>query len=312
MNGVNQAWVSYGYDWGNNQYQYRKSKFIQILNGIHANGGNSIRIWLHVEGQTSPKFDSQGYVTGLDNDGTLINELKEYLNIFVFITLWNGAAKGSTHYRLQGLLTDTRKLQSYINHALIPLVTALKYQPALGGYDIINEPEGEIIPDQNGNHCTDTHFLHNSGAGWAGKMYSAHDIQRFINWQAEAIRHNDGTTLVTVGSWNPKSNTDQHGGKNLYTDSCLRNAGGKHDNAASYYGLNKPLIIAEFNQVRGGGWTIDGMFLHAYNHGYAGAWSWHANADGSNTDSFTTQEKGMHALKGKTDTSRGGLVNFHI
>ena len=31
-----------------------------------------------------------------------------------------------------------------------------------------------------------------------------------------------------------------------------------------------PLVVAEFNQVRGGGWTIDGMYPYLYGHGYAG------------------------------------------
>lgn len=44
FNGVNQAWVSYGYDWGNNQYQYRRSKFQSVVNDVKNNGGNSIRM----------------------------------------------------------------------------------------------------------------------------------------------------------------------------------------------------------------------------------------------------------------------------
>lgn len=45
FNGVNQAWVSYGYDWGNNQYQYRRSKFQSVVNDVKNNGGNSIRMY---------------------------------------------------------------------------------------------------------------------------------------------------------------------------------------------------------------------------------------------------------------------------
>lgn len=50
---------------------------------------------------------------------------------------------------------------------------------------------------------------------------------RFINWQAAAIKSIDSGALVSVGVWNPKSNTDQFGMVNHYTDECLVKAGGK-------------------------------------------------------------------------------------
>ena len=45
-----------------------------------------------------------------------------------------------------GLLTDESKLQSYIMNALPMLVRALKSQRGLGMWEIINEPEGCVIP----------------------------------------------------------------------------------------------------------------------------------------------------------------------
>ena len=81
--------------------------------------------------------------------------------------------------RLQGLITDTGKLQSYIDHALIPWVKAVKDHPALGGWDIINEMEGFIKPGQhNSEPCFDTTFLTGSGAGWAGASYTAQQLLR--------------------------------------------------------------------------------------------------------------------------------------
>lgn len=84
----------------------------------------------------------------------------------------------------------------------------------------------------------------------------------------------------------------------------------QHDK--NQYGLKKPLIIAEFNQVRGGHNTIGELFTYAYYHGYAGAWSWHANADGSDTDSLATQEAGLRSLRGKNDQTNGGLIHLTI
>ena len=78
---------------------------------------------------------------------------------------------------LRGLITDTSKLQTYIDNALIPWVRAVKDHPALGGWDIINEIEGFVIPgEHNSEPCFDTTILLRSGAGWAGHLFSARDL----------------------------------------------------------------------------------------------------------------------------------------
>lgn len=42
LSGANTAWVSYSYDFGNSQYQYRRSQFIHRLNLVKNAGGNSM------------------------------------------------------------------------------------------------------------------------------------------------------------------------------------------------------------------------------------------------------------------------------
>jgi mannan endo-1,4-beta-mannosidase len=60
------------------------------LSSISNAGGNALRVWVHIDGQWSPKFNAQGFATGADTQ-FLINELGDFLdmaeknNIFVIL-----------------------------------------------------------------------------------------------------------------------------------------------------------------------------------------------------------------------------------
>ena len=47
---------------------------------VGAAGGNSVRVWVHVEGENSPQFDDDGFVIGTDASQTLISDLREFLD----------------------------------------------------------------------------------------------------------------------------------------------------------------------------------------------------------------------------------------
>ena len=49
------------------------------LKKVRDNGGHSIRIWLHVEGDKTPQFDNNGMVIGTDSTNTLISDMRTYL-----------------------------------------------------------------------------------------------------------------------------------------------------------------------------------------------------------------------------------------
>ncbi|XP_057369994.1 mannan endo-1,4-beta-mannosidase-like [Daphnia carinata] len=337
LSGVNFAWNSYGYDFGNGQYASNsKTTFEQWLKEVATYGGNSVRVWLHVEGDNTPSYDANGYITAPDRTGTLIPDMKLFLdtakanNILVIFVLWNGALLRNQN--TVNLFWDNSKLQTYIDKALTPMVKALAGHPALGAWEIMNEPEGLVYNNKpDANSCFSTVPIANSGAGWDGKWIPMKQIQAFINWQAAAIKVADPGALVTVGAWSQYSQTDAFSDtRNYFSDACLFAAGGKslgkldfyqiHTYAtfgasapfkilASNYGLTKPLVIGEFSSSCSGGMTIQQMYNYAYANGYQGAWSWHY-AGGYCSDSRATLDLGMQQLKGKNTTS--GLVNFPV
>lgn len=306
LNGANMAWQNYGSDFGAGSpgSAYFPSQLRDALVAIRQAGGNSIRIWLHCSGDVSPQWGGDGRVTGIPGD--LIPSMRAYLrvakeqNILVVFVLWNFMIT----QRHANFYTDDSIVQSYIDNALIPMVTALKDEPALAAWEISNEPEGTA-----------------SEYGWETNKVPIARIQRAINWQAHAIHTIDKNLLVTIGSWAADANTDAVWGfQNRYTNARLIAAGGRSlgyldfyqlhyyrwmgrhtsrsliDNPASFYKLDKPLVLGEFSQSGTDGMTIEQMYHHAYDTGYAGAWAWQVNGGGQDADQFSTILRGIASL----------------
>eukprot|EP01125_Pyxidicula_operculata_P007570 TRINITY_DN256_c0_g1_i1.p1 TRINITY_DN256_c0_g1~~TRINITY_DN256_c0_g1_i1.p1 ORF type:complete len:372 (+),score=73.96 TRINITY_DN256_c0_g1_i1:18-1133(+) len=311
LNGVNQAWVNYGNDFGNAQSTQDYCALRDTLKNISLSGGHAIRIWLFVEGFNIPLFDSNGFVIGTDSKGTLVEDMRRYLwtaqeyGITVFWCLWNGAVLRNNN--VIQLIKNQTLLQSFIENALVPVVKQLSNEIAVGGWEIINEPEGSVaIEDDESHPCFSTINLKGTGAGWTGDNLRMKDIQRFINLQAGAIHRADPKSLVTVGSWSEHASTDQFGYRNYYKDECLLLSGGDvngtldfyqiHSYASSGsfntyapfkvtaddYKLDKPLVIGEFNDQDSGGMSAPSMYQYVYNNNYNGAWGWTADPKDNN------------------------------
>lgn len=71
-------------------------------------------MWLFIEGQSIPVFDKNGNVTATDKSGTLLEDLRTYVqfaaskNVFINFALWNGALMRNKNY--ENLIHDTSKL----------------------------------------------------------------------------------------------------------------------------------------------------------------------------------------------------------
>jgi hypothetical protein len=291
LSGTNLAWQNFANDIGPNPSTPDTNHFDDVFSQIRASGGNSLRLWLHTTGQYTPAWNGST-VTGPGN-GT-ITDLQTILDIAwkhkveVILCLWsfdmlrtnNGA---TINNRARDILTNSTYRGTYITNALIPMVQALKGNPAIIAWEIFNEPEG--MSDE---------------FGWDFNQHVPMSaIQAFINQCAGAIHRTDPAAKVSNGSWSFYATTDVGSGNfNYYTDARLIAAGGDPDgyldfymvhyydwagtdrspfqHPCSYWGLDKPLVVAEFYPPPDCVDCGSDSYENLYQNGYAGAltWSW--------------------------------------
>lgn len=326
LNGVNQAWVYFGFDFGGGQGQRTLGQYNATIDAVAQAGGNSMRVWVHCDGASTPVFDSTGKVTATDSTGTLISDLASLLDaahargIVVSLQLFSGSQPGG---HVDGLVkdavTNAGLLQSYFDVVLTPVAKALSGHPALGSYEVLNEPESMIQAGQSSsNPCEDTSQLAGTGAGWLHCDVPMGTMLAFIARTAATIHAADASALVTVGSWSEHALAPRW----LYTDECLTQAAGGDKTAAldfaqvhtyawqgkygtdppapfltsaDHYSLGKPLVVGEFSQDDGAGMTSPQQYVYAKTHAYAGAWGWQANGQGQDADNLQTLITGVKA-----------------
>jgi len=164
LSGMNVAWVNYAGDIGPTPPDL--TAFNTIFRAIRQNGGNALRFWLHTNGSATPVFDANGYVSG---PGT--NTLKYLQQILAVaaqnhvglqLCLWSfgmlATDQGLTSAEITentNLLSDTAYTNAYIRNCLIPMVEAVKGNPAVLSWEVFNEPEGM----SNEFGWSDTHHI---------------------------------------------------------------------------------------------------------------------------------------------------------
>ncbi len=289
VSGTNVAWVDFASDLGPGAVRF--SEFDRMFRELRANGGNTVRFWMHTTGGRTPQW-SGNMVTGpgsstIQNLTTLLDMAESY-DITMLLSIWSfdmlRIANGTTNTdRAFAILTQDANRQSYIQNALIPMVNAVKGHKAILAWEIFNEAEG-----------MSTEF------GWDfNRHVPMSDIQKFVNQTAGAIKRTDPNAKVTTGIVSATAMSDIYTAnnpiqKNYYRDDRLFQAGGDpigtldfytfhyygHGDSpfirpASYFQLDKPVFIGEFF-IKGvaDGVPADMQFKKLYDNGYAGALSW--------------------------------------
>ncbi|MBN2424743.1 MAG: discoidin domain-containing protein [Calditrichaceae bacterium] len=286
FSGMNMAWGSFARDATYfNSDPAIEPLFIQALDEISENGGNSMRWWVHVNGRYSPVF-TDGKVSGLTTE---IENIRRILDLayerkmLICLSLWSHdmlTDGGQNLDDIEAMLEDSASAHAYVENALIPLVQGLKGHPGIACWEIFNEPEGMLV-----------------STGWTTRRTTIPDIQRFVNICAGAIHRTDSTALVTNGTHKITYNSDIGTFTNNYDDDLLIAAGGdslgyldfyqvhyysnfsSSENVFGYpyshWELDKPLVVGEF-AAKGPNASTDPLeaYQWLYQQGYAGGWSW--------------------------------------
>jgi hypothetical protein len=315
LSGANMAWVRFAGDIGPGKPDL--ATFRDVFQAIHDHKGNAMRLWLHTNGANTPEFNGST-VTGPGKDA--IADLKAILDLAwerevgLVLCLWSfdmlRASNGTTvNARSRALLTVPAYTQTYIDSALIPMVKAFKGHPGIAAWEIFNEPEGM-----------------SNEFGWSDIGHVPMSaIQRFVNLCAGAIHRTDPAALVTNGSWSFQASTDAGGYKNYYTDQRLIAAGGDTLGRLDFYsvhyydwggtalspfhfakehwGLDKPLVVAEFAIKNTFGVAKESLYDQLHQTGYAGAlaWSWTDVTLSTHEDIFASTQMMWDKYPGDVD-----------
>ena len=288
VSGLNAAWVRFAADVPNPNI----GRFDTLFRDTAAAGGRVVRWWLHTNGTITPGYDDSGLALPIaDADIAAIRKVldsAQAAGVMLNISLWSFdmLRSGPIDSNL-ALLTQDANRQAYIDNVLTPLVVATKGHPALYSYEIFNEAEG--MTTQN---------------GWTATMIDQTAVQKCVNWFADAIHASDPAVAVTTGAWTFKVNSTVNRNRNYYSDAALRAVGGRangtldfyevhyYDNfvgseiispflhPASYWGLDKPIVIGEFLAIDTNGISAADLYTTLFDNGYAGAWAWQYISNG--------------------------------
>ncbi|HZT41930.1 MAG TPA: cellulase family glycosylhydrolase, partial [Chthonomonadaceae bacterium] len=294
--GVDYPWYNYATDFGSGGWgKYTDWTAINsAFSAMNAEGARIQRWWVFGDGRYDPKFNADGTVSGLDSQfftdvDTALQKADANNQYLLFCVIDNSMwanANVVSGVQLGGhaaIISDSTVQQSFLDNALKPFlqhVAASPYASRVLGYDIVNEPEGQMT------------------GYWGGDAnFAAAPVQAFVANCASTIHTYGGGAYATVGSAMPGWASLWSGlGLDFYQIHYypwMDNGGPAGSGLPTYASLNldRPCVVGEFSTVdadytigsttaQSAQWYLDTI----YRYGYAGALAWSNNASDSATD----------------------------
>ena len=338
LNGSDLAWVSYGSDWGLGTTDTTTIADWMVKMHQHGGNAMRVWLNVEgiVTPKFNSLGYCTGPGTELIPELKKVLDLAWDREIGLDICLWGfgmlrSSLDTSVLRRNRLLLTDTSYMNMYIKNCLIPMVDALKGHPAILAWEIFNEPEGmstefpwsgyQHVPMVNiqrfinlcagAIHRTDPSARVTNGAVTVASITNVVLAKNSADESLNLAKMNM-TEKRNLESWfNHKYHlsltADQivpqlqkltANGKNYYSDSQLRAAGGDtlgtldfysvhyySQNGssvsvikypASHWNFDKPVVVGEFAMQNTDGVPKTQIYETLYGNGYAGAlaWSW--------------------------------------
>ncbi len=275
LNGVNVAWDQWTLDLTN----YDAGKFEAMFSTIAASGGNAVRWWWFIDGESQLSFS-----------GNLVQPLQQKIFDNLDVAFDAAAAHGILimpvflsfdieNRSREFLVTDAAATDAFVANVVTPLVERYADHPGMGLWEIMNEGDWLLTGE--------------------GGTVSVSDYQRFHGKVAAGIHAADSDALVTTGSASFKY---LEGGNNILSDAALRSAAGGDPLAyldvyqthyygwmhgdgwsyepwiktsSAYNGDGKPILIGEFPcKGEAGRWSTLQMHAESVSQGYAGTFCW--------------------------------------
>jgi O-glycosyl hydrolase len=193
--GDNYAWLNWGTDFSNTNWASNFTTIKSDLDTMYSRGVRVVRWWVFTDFQSSPLWsgtDRGSTCTGLPANWTVnMKAVCDYAATkgmkFYFCLSSFDMAKTAHAWHHDDVISDATVRTSFINNAVIPVVSALAANAGVFGWDIVNEPEWMIQASDNG------------GADTTCTQFSLAQVRAYAQAMATAI-HANASQPVSVGS----------------------------------------------------------------------------------------------------------------